>query len=221
MNGAMGVDCILVGFRDAARAVLSQRLGLNGNRLGLAETLERASLSGTASLMLWNIPNHLDRPTVAQALTATTACVLCVAPRGVGAAFCLKNGAADAMTRPGEVDEILARTERLLAKLGPTESITLGGVTVCLATGQVQRCSTADARGGSAEGSLRAAELCVLRYLAQAQEAYVPIQEIQTRALGAAGDGTAVRFHVKELRRKLGPGVIRTRRGFGYRLSSG
>jgi hypothetical protein len=211
-----GVDCALVGFDDTASATLSDRLGAGGTTLCLAETLEG---SATAGITVWNIPSDLSGEVVAQALTASEGCVLCVAPPALGAGFCLKNGAADAITRPWQVDELLARTERLIARPQGARTITYGAVTVCLRTGEVSGRPVASGNDHVDGMSLRASELNVLRYLARAKERYVPIEELQARALGATGDGTAVRFHIKELRRKLGPGVIQTRRGFGYRLT--
>jgi DNA-binding response OmpR family regulator len=88
-------------------------------------------------------------------------------------------------------------------------------VSISLGTGELLQTS---AQPQAARPRLRAAELKVLRYLALQAERYVSAAELQESVLRTSGNGTAVRFHIKELRRKLGKTLIESRRGYGYRV---
>jgi DNA-binding response OmpR family regulator len=59
----------------------------------------------------------------------------------------------------------------------------------------------------------------VFEYLAAHSDRFVTAEELQHEVLGTHGDGSAIRYHVSQLRRRLGcRAVIETRPKFGYRL---
>jgi two-component system, OmpR family, response regulator len=66
-------------------------------------------------------------------------------------------------------------------------------------------------------------EFRFLDYLAHQPGRAVSAGELAEHLYGAAdpGDSNAIEALVVRLRRKLGPGVIETRRGFGYALEGG
>ena len=66
-------------------------------------------------------------------------------------------------------------------------------------------------------------EFRLLSYLAHQQDRVVPPGELLEHLYGDedAKEANAIEAVITRLRRKLGPGVIATRRGFGYHLGQG
>ena len=72
---------------------------------------------------------------------------------------------------------------------------------------------------GGAPVELTEQEFAVLLALLEDRPRPLSRADIQARSGNRVGDGNAVEVHVHHLRRKLGPAVIQTVRGVGYRMT--
>ncbi|MBB1252139.1 response regulator transcription factor [Streptomyces alkaliterrae] len=128
----------------------------------------------------------------------------------------LDTGADDYLTKPFSYVVLLARVRALLRRRGTGAAPTLriGGLAVDRAARRVER----DGR----EVALTAKEYTVLEHLAVRAGEVVAKSEILAHAWDFAydGDPNIVEVYVSALRRKLGPGLITTVRGAGYRLTA-
>ncbi|MBH5337051.1 response regulator transcription factor [Streptomyces pactum] len=126
----------------------------------------------------------------------------------------LDTGADDYLTKPFSYVVLLARVRALVRRRGPGASPVLraGGLSVDRAARRVERDGT--------EVALTAREFAVLEQLAVRAGEVVPKAEILEHVWDFAydGDPNIVEVYVSALRRKLGPGLIETVRGAGYRL---
>ncbi|RBM20404.1 MULTISPECIES: response regulator transcription factor [Streptomyces] len=127
----------------------------------------------------------------------------------------LDTGADDYLTKPFSYVVLVARVRALLRRRGgrgASPELRVGDLTVDRATRRVRR--------GGTEVGLTAKEFTVLEYLATRAGEVVSKAEILEHGWDFAydGDPNIVEVYVSALRRKLGPGLIATVRGAGYRM---
>ena len=127
----------------------------------------------------------------------------------------IDEGADDYVTKPFEMEEVLARLRGLIRRSS-------GQVAPVLQCGDV----VLDARGsrvtrGGLPVRLTSLEYRVLSYLMHNRSRVVPQAELVEHiyARDADRDSNTVEVFVARLRRKLGPSLIETHRGFGYRIA--
>jgi two-component system response regulator QseB len=126
----------------------------------------------------------------------------------------LDAGAEDYLAKPFEISELLARIRALVRRHHDrTPILSLGHRSLDLATRTVR-----DADGQEIELSGR--ESALLAVLASRPRQVFSRQELLDRVFGDAESENVVDTYVHYCRRKLGPGVITTVRGLGYRLGS-
>ena len=129
----------------------------------------------------------------------------------------LDEGAADYLTKPFGVMELLARVRALLRRSGeaaPEECLTLGDVTLDRARHRVT--------AGGAEVVLTHMEFELLAFL-MAHAGKAVTREVlldDVWGIAYAGDTRTVDVHIRTLRQKLGASgsMIATVRGVGYRM---
>jgi DNA-binding response OmpR family regulator len=126
----------------------------------------------------------------------------------------LDTGADDYLTKPFSYVVLLARVRALLRRRAP-------GATPLLRAGEleVDRGTRRVTRAGR-EVALTAKEYTVLEHLAGRAGEVISKAEILEHGWDFAydGDPNIVEVYISALRRKLGPGLIDTVRGAGYRL---
>ncbi|MFI9462515.1 response regulator transcription factor [Streptomyces xiamenensis] len=129
----------------------------------------------------------------------------------------LDTGADDYLTKPFSYVVLVARVRALLRRRGST-----GGAAPALRVGElvVDRVKRQVARAG-VEVALTAKEFAVLEHLASRAGEVVSKAQILEHGWDFAydGDPNIVEVYISALRRKLGPGLIHTVRGAGYRLA--
>ncbi|ONK11134.1 response regulator transcription factor [Streptomyces sp. MP131-18] len=127
----------------------------------------------------------------------------------------LDTGADDYLTKPFSYVVLVARVRALLRRRGgrgASPELRVGDLVVDRAARRVSRAGL--------EVALTAKEFTVLEYLAGRQGEVVSKAEILEHGWDFAydGDPNIVEVYISALRRKIGPGLIVTVRGAGYRL---
>jgi two-component system response regulator QseB len=123
----------------------------------------------------------------------------------------LDAGAEDYLTKPFDLDELLARLRALLRRRDePAEVVPLGDGHLDLATRVVRN-------GEGTEVELSGREARLLAVLASRPTRVFSRSELLARVFDAAESESIVDTYVHYLRRKLGRSVVRTVRGVGYR----
>lgn len=124
----------------------------------------------------------------------------------------LNLGADDYLVKPFDLDEMLARVRALIRRSAdrPSPRLSIGDVTIDTVARTVRR--------GEAPVDLTAKEYALLEYLALHAGEVVTRTRIYEHIYGEEEDtfSNVVNVYVANLRRKLGPDVIETRRGHGY-----
>lgn len=129
----------------------------------------------------------------------------------------IEAGADDYLGKPFQIGELIARVRALLRRAAGHASTTIEAGKLTLDTHRMT--ATYDGR----PVRLSQLEFRCLHYLAHQNGRAVSAGELAEHLYGAvdSGDANAIEALVMRLRRKLGPEVIETRRGFGYLLAGG
>jgi two-component system response regulator QseB len=116
--------------------------------------------------------------------------------------------------KPFEVEELLARVRVLLRRRSaPGRTLAVGAARLDLVDRRV------DAPDGTS-ATLSGRESDLLRLLAENPSRAFRREEIVAKVFPDAASEALVDTYVHYLRRKLGPGVVTTVRGVGYRLGA-
>jgi two-component system OmpR family response regulator len=128
----------------------------------------------------------------------------------------IDEGADDYVTKPFQMEEVLARLRGLIRRASgqPAPALTCGAVTLDPRLTRVTR--------DGQPVRLTSHEFRVLSYLMHNRDRVVPQSELTEHiyAQDADRDSNTVEVFVARLRRKLGAGIIETARGLGYRIGS-
>jgi two-component system, OmpR family, response regulator QseB len=126
----------------------------------------------------------------------------------------LRSGADDYLLKPFELDELAARLHVLLRRSAgrSVDRVEHGALSFEPATGEV--------RLNGAPIELARREKALLRALLQHPRRIMTPQQLQDSLYGFGQDveSNALNVHIHHLWRKLGPAIVETVRGVGYRL---
>ncbi len=128
----------------------------------------------------------------------------------------IDEGADDYVTKPFQMEEVLARLRGLIRRANgqPRSVLACGAVTLDPRLARVTR--------DGQPVRLTSHEFRVLSYLMHHHDRVVPQSELTEHiyAQDADRDSNTVEVFIARLRRKLGAGIIETARGLGYRIGS-
>jgi two-component system, OmpR family, response regulator len=128
----------------------------------------------------------------------------------------IDDGADDYVTKPFQMEEVLARLRALIRRANgqPRPALTCGAVTLDPRLARVTR--------DGVPIKLTGHEFRVLSYLMHNRDRVVPQSELTEHiyAQDADRDSNTVEVFIARLRRKLGADIIETARGLGYRIGS-
>jgi len=182
--------------------------------------LFKASNTGYDAILLDHMLPKLSGPELLQQLRRTRATpVLMLTARDAvrDRVKALDNGADDYLVKPFDLDELLARLRALIrrSKQRSHPRLEIRGVTIDTAAREVFRDGHAVV--------LTAREYSLLEYLAL-HAGEVVTRTVLYEHLFDENDATLSNLldvHVSNIRRKLGPDLISTRRGHGYTIETG
>ena len=126
----------------------------------------------------------------------------------------LRGGADDYLVKPFDLDELVARLQALLRRAAGRSRALIEHGALCL---------DPLAREVTVAGSpvvLSRRELVLLETFLQSPRSVLSPDQLKDSLYGMSDEveSNALNVHIHHLRRKLGPGVIETVRGLGYRL---
>jgi two-component system OmpR family response regulator len=128
----------------------------------------------------------------------------------------LNAGADDYMTKPFDLSELSARLNAVARRYSgnPNPLVEFGGLQIDLAARTVMK--------GGRLIDLTAREWALFEAFVQRPGQVMSKAQLEDRlyAFGAEVESNTIEVHVSRLRKKLGPEIVHTVRGIGYRLGS-